>query len=86
MIRQDLLHGPGVNKINILDELSGQIRVEFAYAKPALAGVSAQGMACANVVIHPARGIDQGGWTGSARAVARGEGRSSDPMAAMAPP
>src|ERR1700752_3941443 len=41
-IRQDLLHVPGVKKINIHGERPEQIFVEFSYAKLATLGVSAQ--------------------------------------------
>jgi multidrug efflux pump subunit AcrB len=41
-IRQDLLHVPGIKKINILGERPEQIFVEFSYAKLATLGVSAQ--------------------------------------------
>ena len=42
VIRQDLLHVPGVKKINILGERPEQIFVEFSYAKLATLGVPAQ--------------------------------------------
>jgi multidrug efflux pump subunit AcrB len=42
VIRQDLLHVPGVKKINILGERPEQIFVEFSFAKLATLGVSAQ--------------------------------------------
>src|SRR5438093_10302903 len=42
VIRQDLLHVPGVKKINILGERPEQIFVEFSYTKLATLGVSAQ--------------------------------------------
>lgn len=42
VIRQDLLHVPGVKKINILGERSEQIFVDFSYARLATLGVSAQ--------------------------------------------
>ena len=45
VIRQDLLHVPGVKKINILGERPEQIFVEFSYAKLATLGVSAQDIA-----------------------------------------
>src|SRR5215213_1107570 len=41
-IRQDLLHVPGVKKINILGERPEQIFIEFSYAKLTTLGVSAQ--------------------------------------------
>ncbi|MGN6461715.1 MAG: efflux RND transporter permease subunit, partial [Pseudolabrys sp.] len=40
--RQDLLHVPGVKKVNILGERPEQIFVEFSYAKLATLGVSAR--------------------------------------------
>src|ERR1044071_6198967 len=42
VIRQDLLHVPGVKKINILGEHPEQIFVDFSYARLATLGVSAQ--------------------------------------------
>lgn len=63
-IRQDLLHVPGVKKINILGERPEQIFVEFSYAKLATLGVSAQDIASAlqrqNTVV-PAGSIDTRG-------------------------
>src|SRR5205809_6311347 len=47
VIRQDLLHVPGVKKINILGERPEQIFVEFSYAKLATLGVSAQDIVAA---------------------------------------
>ncbi|MBX3568702.1 MAG: efflux RND transporter permease subunit [Rhizobiaceae bacterium] len=41
-IRQDLLHVPGIKKINILGERPEQIFVEFSFARLATLGVSAQ--------------------------------------------
>lgn len=41
-IRQDLLHVPGVKKVNILGERPERIFVEFSYARLATLGVSAQ--------------------------------------------
>ena len=41
-IRQDLLHVPGVKKVNILGERPERIFVEFSYAKLATLAVSAQ--------------------------------------------
>src|SRR5689334_5667279 len=41
-VRQDLLHVPGVKKINILGERPEQIFVDFSYAKLATLGISAQ--------------------------------------------
>ncbi len=46
-IRQDLLHVPGVRKINILGERPEQIFVEFSYARLATLGVSAQDIVAA---------------------------------------
>ncbi|AWB07199.1 MFS transporter (plasmid) [Azospirillum humicireducens] len=46
-IRQDLLHVPGVKKVNILGERPERIFVEFSYAKLATLGVSAQDIAAA---------------------------------------
>src|SRR5437763_2565055 len=42
VIRQDLLHVPGVKKINILGERPEQIFVEFSYAKLATLGLSSR--------------------------------------------
>jgi multidrug efflux pump subunit AcrB len=42
VIRQDLLHVPGVKKINILGERPEQIFVDFSHARLATLGVSAQ--------------------------------------------
>ena len=47
VIRQDLLHVPGVKKINILGERPEQIFVEFSYAKLATLGISSQDIAAA---------------------------------------
>lgn len=41
-IRQDLLHVPGIRKVNILGERPEQIFVSFSYARLATLGVSAQ--------------------------------------------
>ncbi|ONG49504.1 MFS transporter [Pseudoroseomonas deserti] len=41
-IRQQLLHVPGVNKVNILGERPERIFVQFSYARLATLGVSAQ--------------------------------------------
>lgn len=64
VIRQDLLHVPGVKKINILGERPEQIFVEFSYAKLATLGISAQDIAAAlqrqNAVV-PAGSIDTRG-------------------------
>jgi multidrug efflux pump subunit AcrB len=46
-IRQDLLHVPGVKKINILGEQAEQVFVEFSYAKLATLGVTAQDIVAA---------------------------------------
>ncbi|APO75999.1 acriflavin resistance protein [Rhizobium etli 8C-3] len=64
LIRQDLLHVPGVKKINILGELPEQIFVEFSYAKLATLGVSAQDIAAAlqrQNTVTPAGSIDTRG-------------------------
>ncbi len=42
VIRQELLHVPGVKKVNVLGERPERIFVEFSYAKLATLGVSAQ--------------------------------------------
>src|SRR5205814_9048967 len=47
VIRQDLLHVPGVKKVNILGERPEQIFVEFSYAKLATLGVSARDIVAA---------------------------------------
>ncbi|GLS22979.1 multidrug transporter [Labrys miyagiensis] len=63
-IRQDLLHVPGVKKINILGERPEQIFVEFSYAKLATLGVSAQDIASAlqrQNTVTPAGSIDTRG-------------------------
>ena len=64
VIRQDLLHVPGVKKINILGERPEQIFVDFSYAKLATLGVSAQdiiaGLQRQNTVT-PAGSIDTRG-------------------------
>src|SRR5256886_292783 len=63
-IRQDLLHVPGVKKINILGERPEQIFVEFSYAKLATLGVSAQGIVAAlqrQNTVTPAGSIDTRG-------------------------
>ncbi|TIU41821.1 MAG: efflux RND transporter permease subunit, partial [Mesorhizobium sp.] len=60
-IRQDLLHVPGVKKINILGERPEQIFVEFSYAKLATLGVSAQDIVAAlqrQNTVTPAGSID----------------------------
>lgn len=64
VIRQDLLHVPGVKKINILGERPEQIFVEFSYAKLATLGVSAQDIAAAlqrQNAVMPAGSIDTRG-------------------------
>ncbi|BAV47530.1 cation efflux protein [Mesorhizobium loti] len=61
VIRQDLLHVPGVKKINILGERPEQIFVEFSYAKLATLGVSAQDIVAAlqrRNTVTPAGSID----------------------------
>jgi multidrug efflux pump subunit AcrB len=63
-IRQDLLHVPGVKKINILGERPEQIFVEFSYAKLATLGVSAQDIVTAlqrQNSVTPAGSIDTKG-------------------------
>jgi len=63
-IRQDLLHVPGVKKINILGERPEQIFVEFSYAKLATLGVSAQDIVGAlqrQNTVTPAGSIDTRG-------------------------
>src|SRR6059036_1032765 len=63
-IRQDLLHVPGVKKINILGERPEQIFVEFSYAKLTTLGVSAQDIVAAlqrQNTVTPAGSIDTRG-------------------------
>src|ERR671935_1154041 len=63
-IRQDLLHVPGVKKINILGERPEQIFVEFSYAKLATLGVSARDIVAAlqrQNTVTPAGSIDTQG-------------------------
>lgn len=63
-IRQDLLHVPGVKKINILGERPEQVFVEFSYAKLATLGISAQDLALAlrrQNIVTPAGSIDTKG-------------------------
>lgn len=63
-IRQDLLHVPGVKKINILGERAEQIFVEFSYAKLATLGISMQEIAGAlqrQNTVTPAGSIDTRG-------------------------
>ena len=64
VIRQDLLHVPGVKKINILGERPEQIFVDFSYAKLATLGVSAQEIVAAlqrQNTVTPAGSIDTRG-------------------------
>lgn len=64
VIRQDLLHVPGVKKINILGERQEQIFVEFSYAKLATLGISAQDIVAAlqrQNSLTPAGSIDTDG-------------------------
>ncbi|OWV84221.1 multidrug transporter [Rhizobium sp. R635] len=64
VIRQDLLHVPGVKKINILGERPERIFVEFSYAKLATLGISAQDVAAAlqrRNTVTPAGSIDTRG-------------------------
>ncbi|EHJ95122.1 efflux RND transporter permease subunit [Agrobacterium tumefaciens] len=64
VIRQDLLHVPGVKKINIVGERPEQIFVEFSYAKLATLGISAQDIASAlqrQNTVTPAGSIDTRG-------------------------
>src|SRR5213079_2248505 len=63
-IRQNLLHVPGVKKINILGERPEQIFIEFSYAKLATLGVSAQDIIVAlqrQNTVTPAGSIDTQG-------------------------
>ncbi|OIS94282.1 efflux RND transporter permease subunit [Brucella cytisi] len=63
-IRQDLLHVPGVKKINILGERPEQIFVDFSYAKLATLGITAQDIATAlqrQNAVTPAGSIDTRG-------------------------
>ncbi|AYM59960.1 efflux RND transporter permease subunit [Agrobacterium fabrum] len=63
-IRQDMLHVPGVKKINILGEQPEQIFVEFSYSKLATLGISAQDIAGAlqrRNTVTPAGSIDTQG-------------------------
>jgi multidrug efflux pump subunit AcrB len=63
-IRQDLLHVPGVKKVNILGERPEQIFVEFSYTKLATLGVSAQDIVTAlqrQNAVTPAGSIDTKG-------------------------
>lgn len=64
VIRQDLLHVPGVKKINILGERPERIYVEFSHSKLATLGVSAQDLAAAlqrQNTVTPAGSIDTNG-------------------------
>jgi multidrug efflux pump subunit AcrB len=64
VIRQDLLHVPGVKKINILGERPERIFVEFSYAKLATLGVLPQDIAAAaqrQNTLTPAGSIDTRG-------------------------
>jgi multidrug efflux pump subunit AcrB len=64
VIRQDLLHVPGVKKVNILGERPEQIFVEFSYAKLATLGVTAQQIVAAlqrQNTVTPAGSIDTEG-------------------------
>jgi multidrug efflux pump subunit AcrB len=64
VIRQDLLHVPGVKKINILGERPEQIFVAFSYAKLATLGVSAQEIVAAlqrQNTVTPAGSVDTRG-------------------------
>ncbi|WP_249693766.1 efflux RND transporter permease subunit [Stappia sp. WLB 29] len=63
-IRQDLLHVPGVKKINIVGERPEQIFVEFSYARLATLGVSAQDIIAAlqrQNALTPAGSVDTRG-------------------------
>ena len=63
-IRQDLLHVPGVKKINILGERPERIFVEFSYDKLATLGVAPQDIAAAaqrQNTVTPAGSIDTRG-------------------------
>src|SRR6201997_1760625 len=64
VIRQDLLHVPGVKKINILGERPEQIFVDFSYARLATLGISAQNIIAAlqrQNTVTPAGSIDTRG-------------------------
>jgi multidrug efflux pump subunit AcrB len=64
VIRQDLLHVPGVKKVNILGERPERIFVEFSYAKLATLGVSAQDIIAASQrqnTVTPSGSIDTRG-------------------------
>ncbi|MBA3069199.1 MAG: efflux RND transporter permease subunit [Hyphomonas sp.] len=60
-IRQDILHVPGVKKVNILGERPEQIFVDFSYARLATLGLTAQDIAAAlqrQNTLTPAGSID----------------------------
>ncbi|TQI77237.1 multidrug efflux pump subunit AcrB [Bosea sp. AK1] len=64
VIRQDLLHVPGVKKVNILGERPEQIFVEFSYVRLATLGVSAQDIISAlqrQNTVTPAGSVDTKG-------------------------
>lgn len=64
IIRQDVLHVPGVKKINILGERPEQIFVDFSFAKLATLGVAAQDIVAAlqrQNTVTPAGSIDTRG-------------------------
>lgn len=64
VIRQDLLHVPGVKKVNILGERPEQIFVEFSYVRLATLGVSAQDIISAlqrQNTVTPAGSVDTNG-------------------------
>lgn len=64
VIRQDLLHVPGVKKINILGERPEQIFVEFSYAKLATLGIASRDVVAAlqrQNAVTPAGSIDTKG-------------------------
>jgi len=63
-IRQDMLHVPGVKKINILGERPEQMFVDFSYTKLATLGVSARDIVAAlqrQNTVTPAGSIDTKG-------------------------
>jgi multidrug efflux pump subunit AcrB len=64
LVRQDLLHVPGIKKINILGERPEQIFVEFSFAKLATLGISVQDISAAlhrQNTVTPAGSIDTRG-------------------------
>ena len=64
IIRQDVLHVPGVKKINILGERPEQIFVDFSFAKLATLGVATQDIVAAlqrQNTVTPAGSIDTRG-------------------------